>query len=144
MHLLFSFFGRIGRGGWWLGLLLNIIITSVILGVAAYMVPWKDVILLGPDGQPVLNSQGMPEIDWSNPKLMPIFIGYALAAVLGLWMSLAVAAKRFHDRGKTAWWVLIGLVPIVGFIWYLVDLGILEGEEGANKYGPDPRVPRAA
>src|SRR5262245_14896631 len=33
------------------------------------------------------------------------------------WISLAVSVKRWHDRDKSGWWVLIGLVPLVGLIW---------------------------
>ncbi|TGR16409.1 DUF805 domain-containing protein, partial [Mesorhizobium sp. M8A.F.Ca.ET.197.01.1.1] len=47
-------------------------------------------------------------------------------------------AKRWHDRNKSGWWTLIGLIPIIGGIWLLIELGILEGTRGANQYGPDP------
>jgi uncharacterized membrane protein YhaH (DUF805 family) len=30
------------------------------------------------------------------------------------------------------------IIPIVGLIWAIVDLGILAGTQGANEYGPDP------
>jgi uncharacterized membrane protein YhaH (DUF805 family) len=46
--------------------------------------------------------------------------------------------KRCHDRGKSAWWCLLLIIPIVGLIWAIVDLGILAGTQGANEYGPDP------
>jgi len=32
----------------------------------------------------------------------------------------------------------LALVPLVGMIWVIVDLGILEGTKGDNKFGPDP------
>lgn len=36
---------------------------------------------------------------------------------LGLLLpNLGMAVRRLHDIGKSGWWVLIGLVPIVGFI----------------------------
>ena len=52
--------------------------------------------------------------------------------------SLAVAIKRYHDRDKSGWWILILLIPIVEFIWYVVELGFLPGTPGPNRYGPDP------
>src|SRR5215207_8299926 len=47
----------------------------------------------------------------------------AVIALAILYPSLAVAAKRFHDRDKSGWWILILFIPIIGFIWYLVELG---------------------
>jgi len=55
-----------------------------------------------------------------------------------LYPSLAVAAKRFHDRDKSGWWILILFIPIIGFIWYLVELGFLPGMPSPNRFGPDP------
>lgn len=52
------------------------------------------------------------------------------------WVSFSAMAKRFHDRGKSAWWTLISFIPFVGSIWILVDCGILAGQAGDNKYGP--------
>jgi uncharacterized membrane protein YhaH (DUF805 family) len=66
---------------------------------------------------------------------------FTVAAIIGLlliWPSLAVYVKRFHDRDKSGWWVLIALIPIIGFIWIIIELGILEGTDGPNQFGPDP------
>jgi uncharacterized membrane protein YhaH (DUF805 family) len=78
---------------------------------------------------------------------------FALMAILGentgaivsliiwipmLWCGLAIAAKRWHDRDKSAWWILIALVPFIGGIWTFVECGSLRGTEGANRYGEDP------
>ena len=57
---------------------------------------------------------------------------------INAWIFLAVHVKRWHDRGKSGWWLLIGLVPIIGPIWLLVEMGFLRGTEGWNDYGPDP------
>ena len=61
-----------------------------------------------------------------------------LAQILSIYPSVAVGVKRFHDRNKSGWWVLITLIPIIGGLWYLIECGILKGTEGANNYGPDP------
>ncbi|MCH8899533.1 MAG: DUF805 domain-containing protein, partial [Acidobacteria bacterium] len=68
----------------------------------------------------------------------------ALRALLGvaylamIWPSLAISIKRWHDRDKSGWWVLIGLVPVIGGIWALVETGFLAGTSGPNQYGLDP------
>jgi uncharacterized membrane protein YhaH (DUF805 family) len=58
--------------------------------------------------------------------------------VLLIWPSLAVSAKRWHDRDKSAWWILVGLIPIIGNIWILIENGFLRGTEGSNRFGDDP------
>ena len=52
--------------------------------------------------------------------------------------ALAVSVKRCHDRGKSGWWCLLLLIPFVGAVWAVIDLGLLTGTDGANTYGPDP------
>ena len=58
--------------------------------------------------------------------------------ILALWIGLAIAAKRWHDRNKSAWWILIVFVPVVGGLWYLIECGFLKGTTGPNKFGADP------
>jgi len=58
--------------------------------------------------------------------------------VLLLWPAVAVSAKRWHDRDKSAWWVLLVLVPVVGWLWTLVVNGFLRGTPGPNRFGADP------
>ena len=62
----------------------------------------------------------------------------SLLALLWVWPSLAISIKRWHDRGKSGWWVLIGLVPIIGPLWALIETGFLPGIQGPNEYGADP------
>lgn len=64
---------------------------------------------------------------------------YLIAYVVTFWSSLALYVKRFHDRNKAGWWALIGLIPFVGPIWMAIELGMLFGTTGPNRYGPDPR-----
>ena len=54
------------------------------------------------------------------------------------WGFFALSAKRLHDRGKSAWWLLLLFVPLFGFLWLLVELPFLPGTAGENSYGPDP------
>ncbi|PSJ57847.1 DUF805 domain-containing protein [Pseudaminobacter soli (ex Li et al. 2025)] len=61
-----------------------------------------------------------------------------VVSLVSIYFALALYAKRWHDRDKSGWWSLIGLVPLIGAVWILVELGILQGTSGANQYGPDP------
>jgi uncharacterized membrane protein YhaH (DUF805 family) len=58
--------------------------------------------------------------------------------LLLVWPALAVSVKRWHDRDKSGWWVLINLVPVIGWLWALIDNGLLRGTPGPNRYGEDP------
>ena len=51
--------------------------------------------------------------------------------------SLAVAARRMHDIGKSGWWILICLIPVLGWIWYIV-LAATPSQQGPNQYGLQP------
>ncbi len=55
--------------------------------------------------------------------------------LLLLWPAIAISAKRWHDRDRSAWWVLLALVPVIGWLWMLLDNGFLRGTPGRNRYG---------
>ena len=61
-----------------------------------------------------------------------------LSSVLVIWPYLAIHVKRCHDRDRSGWFLLIGLIPIVGAIWLFIELGCLRGSIGGNRFGPDP------
>ena len=63
---------------------------------------------------------------------------YYLYAVAVLLPGLAVGFRRLHDIGRSAWWLLIALVPLAGGIVLLV-FACLPGTPGPNQYGPDPK-----
>ncbi len=65
-------------------------------------------------------------------------ISFSLMNILFLWMHIAVQVKRFHDRGKSGFMVLINLIPLFGGLWTLVECGFLPGTPGRNEYGPEP------
>lgn len=66
-------------------------------------------------------------------KILPDL--YALAVFLPY---LAVSVRRLHDIGRSGWWLLLGLIPIVGGIILLV-WSCLDSETGDNFYGPYPK-----
>ena len=135
--------GRIGRAGFWLGMVGIVVVAVVaILVVAGIFGPLSVVA-----------------------EALVFFIELLLA-----YPAYAVMAKRFHDRARpaatampaigiplvTALLTLTGLtgseagpnllgevlnfINLVIGIWILIDLGILPGTRGENEYGPDPSV----
>ena len=71
-----------------------------------------------------------------NPELsVGLFSG--IFALVALVPAIIVYIKRFHDRDKSGWWVLIGLIPIIGSIWLPIELGFLKGTPGPNRFGPE-------
>ena len=52
--------------------------------------------------------------------------------------ALAVGVRRLHDTGRSGWWLLISLVPIVGGIVLLVFF-VQDSKPGQNEYGPNPK-----
>ncbi|MEU5423462.1 DUF805 domain-containing protein [Streptomyces sp. NPDC020667] len=62
---------------------------------------------------------------------------FALALLIP---TLAVSFRRLHDTHRSGWWILIGLVPLVGWIILLVFM-CLDSTPHHNKYGPNPKQP---
>ena len=110
-YLFTSFEGRIGRQQMWMGIIVLIVISIVVAVL--------DMIL----GTRTENGIGILGIIYS---------------IICIYPSLALYAKRWHDRGKSGWWSLIILVPIIGGLWLLIELGFLKGTDGPNQYGADP------
>jgi uncharacterized membrane protein YhaH (DUF805 family) len=61
---------------------------------------------------------------------------YSLAVLLP---SLGVGVRRLHDTGRSGWWLLIGIIPLIGWIVLIVFLAT-DGERQPNIYGPDPKA----
>ncbi|MXV30123.1 DUF805 domain-containing protein [Aeromonas veronii] len=61
---------------------------------------------------------------------------YSLAVLLP---SLAVAARRLHDTDRSAWWLLLGLIPIIGTL-VLIYFMVCNGQQGLNRFGDDPKA----
>ncbi len=64
-----------------------------------------------------------------------VYAAYGLAVLLP---SLGVSVRRLHDVGKSGWFLLIALIPVIGAIWLLV-LFCTNSQPGVNKYGPNPK-----
>ncbi len=60
---------------------------------------------------------------------------YSLAVLVP---SLAVGARRLHDTGRSGWWLLLNLIPVIGWI-VLIVLFAQDSQPGDNEYGPSPK-----
>lgn len=107
-----DFTGRARRSEYWYFVLFNFIVSILIglsLGVIAGLLNVPALVYLA--------------YLWSLAVFIP---------------SLAVSVRRLHDIGRSGWWLLLSLIPLVGaiilIIWYCTD-----SQPGANQYGPNPK-----
>ena len=62
----------------------------------------------------------------------------SIVVALALFLpGIAVGVRRLHDTGRSGWWMLIPLIPLIGSIVLLVFF-VFRGDESDNEYGPDP------
>jgi uncharacterized membrane protein YhaH (DUF805 family) len=106
-----DFEGRAGRTEYWMFVLFNFIISCVISIIAVA------ITLITHNSSAVLLSYL-----------------YTFATMIP---GLAVMVRRLHDTGRSAWYLWVSLIPLVGGIWLLVLL-ISEGTPGKNRYGDNP------
>lgn len=114
------FHGRAGRPEFWwwvLFVLLLLMVTNIV--DALLVLPMLGLSPFAPaDGQPV-----------------------SFLASLALFVpNLAVMVRRLHDTGRTGWWVLIGLVPVIGTL-VLLFFAVQRGDDGANAHGAPVGLP---
>jgi uncharacterized membrane protein YhaH (DUF805 family) len=121
----FGFQGRIGRRTWWLLYVLPLVglsVVATVLDVALGFVTLEDA-------QPA---------DGYAVQTSGIGVFGLVALVVSVWGGLAGQVKRWHDRDKSGWFVLVNFIPLIGAIWVLVEVGFLRGTAGPNRFGPDP------
>ena len=70
--------------------------------------------------------------------IIGLYIGYSLYSLVTFIPSLSVAVRRLHDIDKSGWAVLVGLIPIVGYIILIIWFAT-EGTKGPNQYGDNPK-----
>jgi uncharacterized membrane protein YhaH (DUF805 family) len=69
-----------------------------------------------------------------------------LSGIFGLAVlipSIAVSVRRLHDTDRSGWWILLGLIPIIGHI-ILIVFYVENSTPGTNRYGPNPKFASAA
>ena len=67
--------------------------------------------------------------------LLVLFVLYSLAITVP---KISVTIRRLHDTGRIGWWCLINLVPVVGWIVFLVYM-VQDSQSGTNQYGLNPK-----
>ena len=100
--------GRLGRTGYWI---VTALLTALLLLASRF------------EGR-----------ELCTLPLLPLLMALALFG----WIDVASGIKRLHDRGKSGWWLLLVLVPWVGPLRALIELGCLPGDPQDNDYGPAP------
>ena len=71
-------------------------------------------------------------------------IGEAAIGLIGIYYlaiiipSIAVAIRRLHDTGRSGWWYLISLIPLIGSI-ILIVFFCEDSKPGVNQWGPNPK-----
>jgi uncharacterized membrane protein YhaH (DUF805 family) len=113
-----DFSGRARRKEFWYFVLFNFIAATVAMFIDL-VAGWKITV-----------DSGSPMLSYG-----PCYLTYMLATLLP---ALAVEVRRLHDLGKSGWWMLIALIPLVGVIWLLV-LFCTDGQSGQNRYGAGPK-----
>ena len=129
-HLLFSFKGRIDRTLFWEG---NVLLAGF-LALTAIAAFFSAVAPLG-------LGFADPNSGLINPQSqIQLLVAVALLlAALDLWIILALAVKRLHDRDRPGAWALALIaIPPLGLIWWVVELGTWRGTTGPNRYGVAP------
>jgi uncharacterized membrane protein YhaH (DUF805 family) len=111
-----AFSGRARRAEYWYYTLF-LIIAWILASVADMLL---GVTIDGPNG--VSSGLGAFTIILSLGTLLP---------------SLGVLVRRLHDTDRSAWWLLLYLIPLIGPLVMLVFL-VLKGTDGENQYGADP------
>ena len=107
-----DFNGRARRSEYWYFVLFNFIVSILIglsLGVIAGLLNVPALVYLA--------------YLWSLAVFIP---------------SLAVSVRRLHDIGRSGWWLLLSLIPLVGSI-ILIIWCCFDSQPGANQYGSNPK-----
>ena len=107
-----GFGGRARRKEYWMFILVNFIF-ALVLSIVDKILGWEWA-----SGEGVLTSI------------------YGLFILLPSW---AVQFRRLHDTDRSAWWLLLLLIPIVGWIVILI-FNCQSGTPGENRFGPDPKI----
>ena len=114
----FDFQGRANRSQFWLFMLVHLILIAVLWFVDFFAFYGGDFDRIA-DG---------------TLAFMPLTSIYQLAV---LFPYLGLAARRLHDTGRSGWWQLIGLIPLIGAI-VLIIFFILPGDPEENSHGTPP------
>lgn len=68
-------------------------------------------------------------------NLFQIF--YGIFAFVHIFVLFSLSVRRLHDTGRSGWWMLIGIIPLVGSLVMLIFF-CGKGDSGDNRFGLDP------
>jgi len=122
----FEFTGRSRRKEFWMFALF-----LFILGIVASIVDH----ILGYGA--VTTTSGPGSFNFSYTSYGPLTIILLLGTIIP---RIAVAIRRLHDTDRSGWWLLLILIPIIGWIILLVFY-CTDGTHGPNRFGEDPKGP---
>jgi uncharacterized membrane protein YhaH (DUF805 family) len=128
--LLFSFEGRIARSTFW-SAIIGLFLSSLAILIGAGLI-YAAIIIYNP-----LEGDQLAAVNFGCTLLFSV-LAISLVA-FALKILIAIAVKRCHDLDKSGAWILFSLLPIIGPLWVLFELGYLEGTKGRNQYGEGPR-----
>lgn len=77
---------------------------------------------------------------FANVKVLSLIFSLILGviSICALFIMIPLIIRRLHDTGRTGWWFLIVLVPLVGGIILIVFM-VLDSQRESNEYGPSPK-----
>lgn len=107
-----DFSGRARRKEYWMFMVMNFIVGCIVSFLG-----W---IVGGTDGLITVSLPGL----------------YTLFVFLPSW---AVTVRRLHDTNRTGWWILISIIPAIGFLVMLI-FTLLDSDPNTNAYGENPKL----
>jgi uncharacterized membrane protein YhaH (DUF805 family) len=161
---LFSFEGRINRAKfWWAGLTIvcwMLLLAALMFAVAgAFGIARNKSFGFGTDDIfGILDPASLRSL--SSADVLPLCFK-AVGTPLFLWVYVAASIKRLHDRDKSAWWVVpffvvpglfhqfedrlgdsypalfLSLIVSAVWLWGVIEIFLLRGTKGPNRFGPD-------
>lgn len=120
---LFSFEGRMGRFAF--------LLTEIGVFVAVYLATFIFIIATGAGDE---NHAAV-----TQNQLLASGLGAFVFTVAAIWVALAAAVKRCHDRDLSGWMLLFAFPPVLGQLWLILSLATGPGTPGANRYGERAR-----
>ena len=141
-HYLFGFHGRATRSEWWLFILIffayNFAVTAIcvyIFGFLGLLIGWVlMVVMLWP--ALAVSERRLHDRGKSGWWLLLFYLGPIVLSAVKLAMTGDMGVIAY--KNPTAPATIISLVSFAITLWALIELGVLRGTHGDNKYGPDP------
>ncbi|MBG1231733.1 DUF805 domain-containing protein [Aestuariivirga litoralis] len=130
--------GRSSRQHWWLVQLGCMVILALLFFSLLPSDGWDG--LTQPRGQLRLDEGTSPVLPLTSMADFLRNFGFYSSPLS--WVLFVSHIRRYHDRNKSGWWSLVAVIPVIGGLWQLIELGFLPGNPDKNNYGPPPGAVR--